>query len=54
MSIIIQKLIGSSWVTHSLVMSITFATFAVGSIHPLEGACGQATFINIQSYIYYG
>ena len=54
MSIIIQKLIGSSWVTHGLVMSITFATFAVGSIHPHEGACGQTTYINILSYFYYG
>ena len=50
MSIIVQKLIGSSWVTHSLVMSITFATFAVGSIHPLEGGRGQTTYINIQSF----
>ena len=54
MSIIVQKLIGSSWVTHSLVMSITFATFAVGSIHPLMWACGQATFINYSIVIYYG
>ena len=50
MSIIVQKLIGSSWVTRSLVMSITFATFAVGSIHPLEGGRGQTTYINIQSF----
>ena len=49
MSIINQKHIGSSWVPHSLVMSITFATFAVGSIHPHEGACGQTTYINILS-----
>ena len=50
MSILSQKHIGSSWVTHSLVMSITFATFAVGSIHPLEGVRGQTTYINIQSF----
>lgn len=54
MSIIYQKLIGSSYVTHGLDMSITFATFAVGSIHPHEGACGQTTYINILSYFNYG
>ena len=50
MSIISQRHIGSSYVTHGLVMSITFSTFAVGSIHPLEGGRGQTTYINIQSF----
>lgn len=45
---------GNSWVTLSLVMSESIATFAAVRYTPTDRGYGQTTLINILSVYYYG